>query len=156
MEAFIISILIVAAIIFMLIELFLIPGTSFAGIIAFGCFIYATIYAFVNLGVVWGVVTLIISLLLCGGAIAWFMKSKTLDKLALKENITSKINKGVDKGINVGDTGICITRLAQIGNAEINGKIIEVKTIEGLLDEKTPIVVTRIDDKTIFVERQKQ
>ncbi len=154
MEALIITILIIVAIIFMLIELFVIPGTSIAGVIAFGCFIYATFYAFVNLGIVGGVITLVISMLLCGGAIAWFMKSKTLDKLALKENITSKVNKGIDKGIKVGDTGICITRLAQIGNAEINGKIIEVKTIEGLLDEKTPIVVTRIDDKTIFVEKQ--
>ena len=156
MEIFIISILIIAAIIFMLIELFVIPGISIAGIAAFGCFIYATYYAFANLGLAGGVVTLVISSLLCTASLIWFMKSKTLDKLALKKNITSKVNKGIDKGIKVGDTGICITRLAQIGNAEINGKIIEVKTIEGLLDEKTPIVVSRIDDNTIFVEKQKQ
>lgn len=155
MATLIIVILIIAAIIFMLIELFVIPGISIAGILSFCCFGYTIYYAFVNLGMVGGFITLIVSAIICTAAIVWFMKSKTLDKLALKEKNTAKVNKGIDKGIKVGDTGICITRLAQIGNAEINGKIIEVKTLEGLLDEKTPIIVTRIDDKTIFVEKQK-
>lgn len=156
MEIFIIAILIIVAIIFMLIELFVIPGISFAGFAAFGCIFYAIYYAFVNIGVAGGIITMIISAILCTIALIWFMKSKTLDKLALKKNITSKVNEGIDRGVKVGDTGICITRLAQIGNAEINGKIIEVKTLEGLLDEKTPIVVTRISDNIIFVEKQKQ
>ena len=51
--------------------------------------------------------------------------------------------------------GITTTRLAQIGYAEIEGNIIEVKSTEGLLDEKTPIIVNRIADGTIFVEKQK-
>ena len=51
MEIFIIAILIIVAIIFMLIELFVIPGISFAGFAAFGCIFYAIYYAFVNIGV---------------------------------------------------------------------------------------------------------
>ncbi len=156
MEILIIAILIVVAILFMLIEFFVIPGISFAGIAAFGCFIYATYYAFTTIGVVAGFITLIVSVILGSAALIWFMRSKTLDKLALKKNITSTVDKGFDtKNVKVGDKGVCITRLAQIGNAEINGEIMEVKTIEGLLDEKTPIVVVRITDKTIYVEKQK-
>ena len=155
MEILIIAILIVAAILFMLVEFFVIPGFSIAGIASFGCFAYAIYYAFANISMLGGFITLAISAILGFGSLALFMRSKTLDKLALKKNITSVVDKGFDqKKVKVGDTGVCITRLAQIGNAEINGQIMEVKTIEGLLDVKTPIVVVRITDNTIFVERQ--
>lgn len=156
MEILIIAIFIIAAILFMLIEFFVIPGISIAGIASFCCFVYAIYYGFANIGMVGGLVTLLVSLFVGGGSLYLFMRSKTLDRLSLKKNITSTVDKGFDsQKVKVGDTGICITRLAQIGNAEINGQIVEVKTMEGLLDVKTPIVVTRIADKVIYVEKQK-
>jgi membrane-bound ClpP family serine protease len=53
--------------------------------------------------------------------------------------------------VAVGDRGVAVTRLAQIGTAEINGKQMEVKSEDGFIDEKTPIRVTRIADN-IFVK----
>ena len=151
MDVLIIIALIAAAVILFLVELFVIPGISLAGISALVCIIYANYYAFANLGTGAGFITLIIS----GIACIWFMRSKTLDKLALKKDITSKIDRSAAEKVKVGDTGITITRLAQIGNAEINGNIIEVKSMDGLLNEKTPIVVNRITDGIIFVEKLK-
>ena len=52
--------------------------------------------------------------------------------------------------------GITTTRLAQIGYAEINGNIVEVKSIDGFLNEKTPIIVSRITDGTIMVEKHRK
>ena len=153
MDVLIIIALIVAAVILFLVELFVIPGISLAGISALVCIIYANYYAFVNLGT--GFTTLIISGVACIGSLVWFMRSKTLDKLALKKDITSKIDRSAAEKVKVGDTGITITRLAQIGNAEINGNIIEVKSMDGLLNEKTPIIVNRITDGIIFVEKLK-
>ena len=51
---------------------------------------------------------------------------------------------------------ISTTRLAQIGYAEINGNIVEVKSIDGFLNEKTPIIVSRITDGTIMVEKHRK
>jgi membrane-bound ClpP family serine protease len=79
------------------------------------------------------------------------MRSKTLDRLALKKNIDSTVDKSNAEGVAVGDRGIAITRLAQIGTAEIKGSQMEVKSEDGFIDEKTPIVVTRIADN-IFVK----
>mgnify|MGYP000375029572 FL=1 len=152
MDVLIIIALIAAAVILFLVELFVIPGISLAGISALVCIIYANYYAFANLGTGAGFITLIISGIACIGSLVWFMRSKTLDKLALKKDITSKIDRSAAEKVKVGDTGITITRLAQIGNAEINGNIIEVKSMDGLLNEKTPIVVNRITDGIIFVE----
>ena len=83
------------------------------------------------------------------------MRSKMLDKLALKKDIDSKVDRSAEQSVKVGDTGISTTRLAQIGYAEINNKIVEVKSMDGFLDEKTPIIVNRISNGTIMVERQK-
>ncbi len=150
-----IIILIVIATILMLVELFIIPGTSFAGILSFCCYAFTIYYAFSLFGAVGGFVTLSIVALVVIAAIIIFMKSKTLDKLALKKEITSEVDRDAEKSIKVGDKGVSTTRLAQIGYAEINGKIVEVKTNEGLLDEKTPIIVVRVSNRTIFVERRK-
>ena len=84
------------------------------------------------------------------------MRSKTLDKIALKKNITSKIDRSTEEKVKIGDTGVTTTRLALIGYAEINGDIVEVKSTDGFLNEKTPIIVNRITDAVILVEKKKQ
>ena len=155
MDVIIIIALIVAAIVLFLIELFVIPGISLAGISALVCIIYANYYAFANLGTGAGFITLLISGLACIGSLVWFMRSKTLDKLALKKDITSKVDKTAEKSVKIGDTGVSTTRLAQIGYAEINNNIVEVKSMDGFLDEKTPIIVSRIADGVILVEKHK-
>ena len=96
-----------------------------------------------------------ISAVACIGSLIWFMRSKMLDKLALKKDIDSKVDRSAEKSVKVGDTGISTTRLAQIGYAEINGNIVEVRSIDGFLNEKTPIIVSRITDGTILVEKHK-
>ncbi len=155
MDIFIITVLIVAAVILFLVELFIIPGISIAGIMASACFIFANYYAFAYMGAVAGFITLAVSCVTCIGVLVWFIRSKTLDNIALKKNITSKIDSSAKEKVRLGDSGIAITRLALIGNAEINGEIVEVKSTDGFLNEKTPIVVTRITDGTIMVERKK-
>jgi len=113
-------------------------------------------YAFTNIGMAGGFATLGISAVACIGSLVWFMRSKMLDKLALKKDIDSKVDRSAEQSVKVGDTGISTTRLAQIGYAEINNKIVEVKSMDGFLDEKTPIIVNRISNGTIMVERQKK
>ena len=156
MDVLIIVVLIIAAVILFLVELFVIPGISVAGFGALGCIIYANYYAFANLGMAAGFITLGISGVACIGSLVWFMRSKMLDKLALKKDIDSKVDRSAEKSVKVGDTGISTTRLAQIGYAEINGNIVEVKSIDGFLNEKTPIIVSRITDGTIMVEKHRK
>ena len=135
MDILIITVLIIAAVILFLVELFVIPGISLAGISALVCIIYANYYAFANLGMAAGFITLGISGVACIGSLVWFMRSKMLDKLALKKDIDSKVDRSAEDSVKVGDTGISTTRLAQIGYAEINGNIVEVKSIDGYLSD---------------------
>lgn len=153
MDIIIITTFIIVAIILLLAEMFIIPGLSIAGILSGASFIYANYFAFTHLGATGGIITLFISIALCTGAVVWFMHSKTLDKVSLKKEIRSKIDTSEKDTVRIGDTGVTTTRLALIGYADIKGYIVEVKSMDGFIDEKSPIIVSRIGDGTIYVEK---
>ncbi len=154
MEILIIASLLIAGIILLLLEVFLFPGISLAGIGATVCLVYANVRAFNELGTWPGVITLIISIISSILVFVWFMRSKSLDKLALKKDIDSSVKQPESATIQVGDTGIALTRLAQIGNAQFGDRIVEVRTTGDFIDAKTPIIVERITDGIILVAPQ--
>lgn len=86
MEIFIIIALILAGLLLFIVEEFLIPGISIAGIASAICLLYANYYAFDALGVTAGFITLIASGIGVVAVTAWFMHSKTVDKLSLKKH----------------------------------------------------------------------
>ena len=63
MEVFIIVSLILAGLLLFIVEVFLIPGISIAGIASAICLLYANYYAFDTLGPIAGFITLIASVL---------------------------------------------------------------------------------------------
>jgi membrane-bound ClpP family serine protease len=153
MEVLLIIALIIAGLLLFAVEVFLIPGISVAGIASALCLLYAVYYAFTSMGVVAGVITLLVSAVGVVAVTAWFMRSKTVDRLSLKQQIDYDLNPLKDIDIHVGDTGRAVTRLALIGNAEFGGHILEVRSADGFIDEKTPIRVERIADGVILVQK---
>ena len=151
MEILIIASLLIAGIILLLLEVFLFPGISLAGIGATVCLVYANMRAFNELGTWPGVLTLAISIISSILVFVWFMRSKSLDKLALKKDIDSSVKQPEAATIQVGDTGIALTRLAQIGNAQFGDRIVEVRSTGDFIDAKTPIIGERITDGIILV-----
>ena len=77
---------------------------------------------------------------------------KTLDKVALTEDVASTVDRTIAANVQVGDKGYAITRLALIGNADINGHVVEVRSSSGFLNEKTPVEVIRVSDNEIIVQ----
>ena len=151
MEIFTLILLLGIGLLLLLTEVFLLPGISIAGVLAAACMLAATGYAFVTLGNAAGFITLVVSALGSMGALYFFMRSKTLERLSLKEQIDSNAGNKEALNIHVGDTGISLTRLALVGNADIGGHLVEVKSADGFIDEKTPLVVDRIVDGIIYV-----
>ncbi|MBP8777165.1 MAG: NfeD family protein [Bacteroidaceae bacterium] len=155
MEYLIIIGVILLGILFFLLEIFVIPGTSIAGVGAIACLCYSVFYAYATRGVLEGSITLGIVIILVIGAFVWLMRSHTLKRIALKKEIDSSVDNQAERSVSVGDTGITNTRLALIGRAQIGGQEVEVKSVDGFLDEHTPIKVVRIDQGTLLVARDK-
>jgi len=147
--------LVISALLLLLVELFVIPGSSLAAILSAICLTWAVAYAFINISALAGIITLIIALILGSCVLITFMRSKTLDKVALTEEVSSTVDRSVAAQVQVGDKGYAVTRLALIGNAEINGHVVEVRSADGFLNEKTPLVVTCVTDNEIIVQKIK-
>ena len=153
MDILIIVSLIIAGLILFIIEVFLLPGISIAGIISAICLLYANYYAFDTMGTLPGCITLAISAIGVIAITVWFMRSKTVDKLSLKKTIDYKPEPLKGLGLKAGDEGIALTRLALIGNAEFDGNIIEVRSTGDFIEEKSRIRVNRIRDGIVLVEK---
>jgi len=153
MDILIIVSLIVAGLLLFIIEVFLLPGISLAGIASAACLLYANYFAFDTLGTIPGCITLAVSAIGVIVITIWFMRSKTVDKLSLKKTIDYRPEplKGLD--LKPGDEGVALTRLALIGNVDFKGHIIEVRSSDGFIDEKSKIRIERILDGVVMVQK---
>lgn len=154
METFIILLLFLTCLVLITIEVFLIPGTSIAGIASACCLVAANILTFSLYGTTVGLWVLTASLLACILLGYWIMHSRTLDKYSLHKSIDSTSASHEQLSVRPGDEGIAVTRLALIGNAEIQGKLVEVKSADGFLDEGTHVIVTQVQEAQVIVKRK--
>lgn len=154
-EITIIVFLMLVAIVLILLEIFLLPGITIAGI---GGFLFAAagvIYAY-SVGETAGHVTLFLSLITFGGAFVWLLRSRSFNRVALKADVDSKLTSCRDLSILPGDEGFTLSRLAPIGKARIMGVTVEAKSMDELIDENTPIEVVRVDGYNILVKKVEQ
>lgn len=133
-----------------ILEIFFLPGTTIAGIVG-GLFILASIWvSFSSFGSHIGWYTTAGTAIMLTLSIVLFIKLGVMDKISLKIEIDSKV-EAKDKVVKVGDRGVASSRLAPIGNAEINGFVVEVKSITGFIDVATHIEVISADKQEILV-----
>src|SRR5690554_6398927 len=111
---------IVLGILFMLIEIFLLPGISVAGIAGVIFLVGGIVYSYMFLGSTAGNITLAASAVTLGVTFFWLLKSKSLQRISLNTNIDSKVDNSDLLKIAIGDTGIAISRLNPIGKVLVN------------------------------------
>lgn len=153
MEITIVLILLLAGIVFLLLELFLIPGLSLAGIASLILNASAVYYAYAKIGSTAGHLTLIGGLVLSGVAVWIFLKTKTLEKMSLRAEIDGKNDPLANVKVAVGDTGTTVSRLAPMGKVKVNGYIMEAKTNDDFVDEGSEIRIVEVLKTNVLVER---
>ncbi len=151
MDIFLIILLAIVGIVLLLVELFLLPGFGLAGITSIGCLIGCVYTAYFYRGALAGHITLAVLLVLCAIAVWVFLQRRMLDKMALKTDITSKVDLLHATNIKVGDQGICISRLAPMGKVRIRETEIEAKSQDVFIDDATPIEVIALDGNKVIV-----
>ncbi|MDO4755461.1 MAG: NfeD family protein [Parabacteroides sp.] len=152
-EAIIIIFLMGISIGLLILEIFLLPGITIAGIGGVLFALGGLFYAY-SASILVGNVTLGIYILLFGLIFTWLLRSKSFDGVALKNNIDSKLVSSRELGIAPGDTGITLSRLAPIGKARIKGITVEAKSLDELIDENTAIRVLRVDGYNVIVTKE--
>ena len=155
-DLIIVSLVILLGIIFLLAEIFLLPGLTVSGIAGFIFLVGGIAYAYMYMGTRAGNFTLVISTFLLLGSFLYFIKSKSLRRIALTTNIDAKVDTSDLLKINKGDIGITQSRLNPIGKVFINGLTVEAKSIDGeMIDEDTDVDVIKVDWSNILVSKTK-
>ena len=150
----IIIILLVLAFILMAVEVFVVPGFGISGILSAISVVIADVLIYNEYGgwfafgalVIFGVLSLLLAW--------WVSRSKTIEKMALHSSIDSTNATKEQLSVAVGEEGIALTRLALIGNAEINGKVVEVKSSGKFIEEGSPLVVVSVNEALILVKEK--
>lgn len=136
-----------------LLEIFILPGFGFAGIGSIVCAVVDAILIYNAYGFSWACIAVVVAILLLVLMLYIVANSRTFDRMSLKTSIDSTNATTEQLSVKVGDEGRAITRLALVGNAEIEGKQVEVKSSGEFINSGTPIRVIKVDKAQIIVER---
>ena len=153
MEITIVLLLLLMGVIFFLLELFLIPGISVAGIAGTVFMGGAVYYAYTAVGTTAGHLTLTGGIILLAIAVWIFIRSKALEKMSLKAEIDGKNDPLSGISLKIGDKGIAASRLAPMGRIKINGHLVEAKTNDDFIDEGVEVTVVEVRNTNVVVER---
>ncbi len=136
-----------------LLEIFILPGFGFAGIGSIVCALVDAILIYNAYGFSWACIAVVVAILLLVLMLYIVANSRTFDRMSLKTSIDSTNATTEQLSVKVGNEGRAITRLALVGNAEIEGKQVEVKSSGEFINSGTPIRVIKVDKAQIIVER---
>lgn len=153
MDILITALLVLFATAMLVVEVVFIPGFGFTGTLGVLSMVGSVFYAFMQIGTLAGWITLLVCVLVCISLFLWALYGNSIDRMALKKNIDSTVSDQDMSHFSVGDRGVTRTRLALIGEALINGRVVEVKSEDGFIDEREEVEIIRISGDSIFVEK---
>lgn len=151
MNTLLVIILVAVGVALLVVELFLIPGIGLAGIAGAASLVAGVICAYIFINATAGHVVLCSSVVLCAVAIYLFVRCRTLDKMALKENINSKVDLIDGTDIEVGNRGKTISRLAPMGKVRIGQIEIEAKSADVFIEDGVEVEVIALEGNKVIV-----
>jgi len=142
--------LILLGIILMILDFLVIPGGVVA-VIGVICMAGGVVTAFLQFGNTVGFITLLLTAIITITLLVLMMRTRTWRKMQLKTQITSKMNEIDETKLKVGSEGVAISRLAPTGTGMFGDTEAEVLSMQGFIDENTPIVIQKIEGSKIIV-----
>jgi membrane-bound ClpP family serine protease len=154
MHWLLIATLIIIGLMFLALEILVIPGVGVAGVVGFILIAIGVWQAYAGHGSIAGHLVLGGTMVMTVLTLVLSLRGKTWRRIALSTAIDSKVNVIDEKKIKPGDTGRTVSRLAPMGKAMINDEFYEVSTNGDFIDQQTEIVVLKIEFNKIIVKRK--
>lgn len=147
--------LIIFGVLLIVAEVYLIPGLNVVGIIGAIMLLAAIAVAFLEAGVLGGVLAMSSASLLSGGAFWWLWKSGAWNQFILSSSIrtddTQIARESEQRARYLGKKGTAVTPLRPTGIAEIDGERIEVVTEGDFISAGSRVKVVAMDRRRYFV-----
>lgn len=137
-------------IIFLILEIVVIPGVGVAGILSL-VLLLSGVYLAYDLNTITGHYCLAGTVVSGGILLALSLRSNTWNKVSLHKTLDQKLNT-VGYDLKVGDTGNSINQLTPTGKAMFNDKKMEVRSMGPVIDQNSEIIITKIEGNNVFVQ----
>ncbi len=151
----IIIVLILVGLLLLILEILVIPGAGFAGIIGFGSMATAIWLAYTKEGIATGHIVLASTIIINIIGLVLVLRSKTWRDVKLKTVISGKVSNLKHDDVAVGDVGKTISRCAPMGKAEFNNVFYEVSTLSEFVDQNKKIEIIKISGNKIYIKKIK-
>ncbi len=148
----VIIIILVIGVLFLLLEILVVPGTTFIGVVGFALVVLSIVQTYIVYGTPAGHYVLAGAVLLNAGALVLALKSKTWNKMMLKAEVDSKVNLIDTEKVKPGTEGITVSRLSPSGKALFGDEYYEVHSLGGFINPQTPIIVVKVEFSKIIVK----
>ncbi len=144
--------LIVLGILLILLEFFVVPGITVAGVGGLLLLISGVALAYSKYGTPGGHYILTVTVLALIFILSISFKSKTWKRISLNTAIDSKAKEDFSLKIKVGDLGTTVSRLAPSGTVLINDQLVETESRSGFVDENEQVEVIKVKLNKIIVK----
>jgi len=143
--------IILVGLILVFLEIFLIPGTTLFGIVGGIALVIGVILIYSNYGSKWGNITAVSTMVLVLVAFVAGFKVIESNKLAMKAEITGKVNELEKNLYNVGDKGVTVSELRPNGKGVFNENKIDVYSNGEYIQRDSEIEIIKITDRKSVV-----
>ncbi len=144
--------LIILGIILILLEIFVVPGITIAGIGGIILLVAGIYFSYSNYGTPTGHYLLAGTFALVFGIFYVSHKAGALKNMTLSAEVKSKVREEIILQVKIGDTGKTISRMAPMGTIMIGDEQYEASSKGIFIDENTDIEVINIIDNKIIVK----
>jgi len=144
--------LILFGLLLLIAEIIFVPGTTVVGLVGFIFMAIGVGLSFKYFGSETGWTIVGGASVVSGLLLYLAFKANVWSRFALKSSSDSKVNEGSMKDLLPGQEGTATSTLKPVGNAELSGKIFEVRTNGEYIESGTRIKIIRITSNQIFVE----
>lgn len=147
--------LIILGVLLIMAEVYLIPGLNVVGVFGALMMLAAVVLAFMEAGMIGGVMAMLSAIGLSGGSLWWLWKSGAWDRFVLSSSLRTDermlAREGEARSRYLGRQGVALTPLRPTGVAEIEGERIEVVTEGDFISAGSRIKVVAMDRRKYFV-----
>lgn len=148
-----IIILVLLGVFFLVAELIFLPGVTLGAILAAASYGVAIYFAFVRLGVIGGVFTIVVVVAASLIAVVVSLRAKTWQRLALKDKVEGTSMGSPAQALKVGDKGVTVSRLSPMGKVNIGGKVYEAKSVDAYIDQRCEVEVVDFENFNVVVKK---
>lgn len=154
MSLTLILLLIALGLILILLEIFVIPGTSVFGIAGGVLIVFSIWQAYSIYGSNRGDIIVIATIAIIAATIFIAFKTNTWRRMMLNTNVTGRVNEIEADKLHAGDIGKSISRISPAGTALFDNELYEVHTTGDFIDQEKELIITKLEDNKIFVKQK--